>query len=82
MSEQVSAVFQKRMPKKCSDPGMLTIPCVIGETRFDKAMLDLGASINVLPYSLYKSLGLPPLHETELVVQLADRTKCLSKRGC
>jgi hypothetical protein len=37
-------------------------------------MLDLGASINILPYSLYKSLGLGPLHETGIVVQLTDRS--------
>ena len=49
VSEQVSAVFHRRMAKKCSDPGMVSIPCVIGETKIDRAMLDLGASINVLP---------------------------------
>ena len=79
VSEHVSAVFQRRMPKKCSDPGMVSIPCVIGETRFDKAMLDLGASINVFPYSIYKSLGLGPLMETRIVVQLADRSNVYRK---
>ena len=70
VSERVSAVFQRDLPKKCSDPGMFSIPCVIGETKFDKAMLDLGASINVLPYFLYQSLGLGPLHETGLLCSL------------
>ena len=74
VSEQFSAVFQRRMPKKCTDPGMVTILCVICDIKIDKAMLDLGASINVLPYSLYKSLGLGPLHETRIVVQLANRS--------
>ena len=74
MSERVSAVFQKRMPKKCTDLGMVSIPCVIGDTKFERAMMDLGASINVIPYSLYQSLGLGPLHEIEIVVQLADRS--------
>ena len=64
----MSAVFQRRMPKKCGDPGMFSIPCVIGDTKFDKAMLDLGASINGLPYSLYESLELGPLHETGVVI--------------
>ena len=49
VSERVSAVFQPKMAKKCSDPGMVTIPCTIGKTKIDRAMLDLGASINVLP---------------------------------
>ena len=79
MSERVSTVFQRRMPKKCADPGMVSIPCVIGETKFERAMLDLGASINVLPYSLYKSLGLGPLHETSIVVQLDDRSSVYPK---
>ena len=68
MSERVSAVFQRRMPEKCADPGMISIPCTIDDTKFERAMLDLGASINVIPYSLYQSLGLGPLHETGIVV--------------
>jgi hypothetical protein len=67
------------MPKKCSDPGMFSIPCIIGETKIDKAMLDLGASINVLPSSLYESLKLPPLQDTKLVIQLADGTNVYPK---
>ncbi|XP_010667188.1 uncharacterized protein LOC104884262 [Beta vulgaris subsp. vulgaris] len=59
VSEHVSAVFQKRMPKKCDDPGMFTIPITLGDTKIDRAMLDLGASINVLPYSLYESSSIP-----------------------
>ena len=75
VNEQVSAIFQKKqMPEKCKDPGMITIPCTIGETKIPHAMLDLGASINVLPYSLYESLGLGPLHETRTIVQLADKS--------
>ncbi|XP_062028611.1 uncharacterized protein LOC133744532 [Rosa rugosa] len=58
VSENVSAVLQRRMPEKCKDPGSFSVPCVIGTTRFENAMLDLGASINVMPYSVYASLGL------------------------
>src|ERR1044071_7924479 len=67
------------MPKKCSDPGMFSIPCIIGETKIDKAMLDLGASINVLGSSLNKSLKLPPLQDTKLVIQLVDGTNVYLK---
>ncbi|CAH9126488.1 unnamed protein product [Cuscuta epithymum] len=70
VSEHVSALFQKKLPEKCSDLGMFTIPCKIGDTIFSKALLDLGASINVIPYSLYKSLQLGPLHQTGVVIQL------------
>ena len=58
---------------------MFSIPCIIGETKIDKAMLDLGASINVLPSSLYESLKLPPLQDTKLVIQLADGTNVYPK---
>ena len=58
---------------------MFSIPCIIGETKIDKAMLDLGASINVLPYSLYELLELGPLQETGIVIQLADRSNVYPK---
>ncbi|CAH9132758.1 unnamed protein product [Cuscuta epithymum] len=80
VSERVSAIFQRKLPEKCNDPGMFTIPCKIGDTLFPRALLDLGASINVIPYSLYKSLKLGPMHETGVVMQLADRS-CTYPKG-
>ena len=74
MSENVSAVLQRKLPPKCKDPGTFTIPCVIGNTKVELTMIDLGASINVMPYSLYTSLNLGPLKETRVIIQLADRT--------
>ncbi|XP_071928201.1 uncharacterized protein [Coffea arabica] len=74
VGENVSAVLQKKLPPKCGDPGMFTIPCRIGNTVIRRAMLDLGASINVMPKSIYASLKLGPLKETGIIVQLADRT--------
>ncbi|XP_074266225.1 uncharacterized protein LOC141588695 [Silene latifolia] len=50
VSEHVSAMFQQKLPTKCGDPGMFTIPCTIGDTKIHNAMLDLGASINVIPH--------------------------------
>ncbi|CAH9137444.1 unnamed protein product [Cuscuta epithymum] len=73
ISEHVSAVFEKKLPKKCTDPGMFTILCKIGDT-ISRAMLDLGASINVIPYTLYNSLNLGPLNKTGVIIQLADRS--------
>ena len=60
------------MPAKCEDPGMFTIPIVIGEKKFDRALLDLGASINLMPSSIYNSLALGPLIPTSNVILLAD----------
>ena len=74
MSENVSAVLQRKLPPKCKDPGTFTIPCVIGNSKVERVILDLGASINVMPYSLYTSLNLGPLKETRVIIQLADRS--------
>ncbi|XP_027108763.2 uncharacterized protein [Coffea arabica] len=74
VGENVSAILQRKLPPKCGDPGMFTIPCRIGNTLIGKAMLDLGASINVMPKSIYASLNLGPLKETGIIIQLADRT--------
>ncbi|KAL9241866.1 hypothetical protein vseg_015926 [Gypsophila vaccaria] len=79
VSEHVSAIFQRKLPQKCGDPGMFTIPCTLGDIRIERAMLDLGASINVLPYSLYKSMKLGSLVETDVVIQLADRSNAYPK---
>ncbi|XP_022880958.1 uncharacterized protein LOC111398263 [Olea europaea var. sylvestris] len=67
-------LFKRKLPAKCKDPSMFTIPCTIGDTKFEKAMLDLGASINIMPYSMYTSLKLGPLVKTSVVIQLADRS--------
>ena len=56
--ENVFAIIQRKLPAKYKDPDMFTIPCTIGNTRPEKAMLHLGASINVMPYSIYASLKL------------------------
>ncbi|CAM8959559.1 unnamed protein product [Rhodiola kirilowii] len=72
MSRNVSAVIQRKVPPKCGDPGTYTIPCTIGNIRIENCMLDLGASINVLPYSIYSCLKIGPLKPTGLTIQLAD----------
>lgn len=79
MSETVSAVLQRRMPPKLKDPGSFSIPCVIGDTKFDNIMLDLGASINVMPYSLYLSMDLGELKKDNVIIQLADRSNTYPK---
>ena len=61
VSENVSAVLQRKLPPKCKGPGSFTIPCVIGNTKFEHAMLDLGASINVMPYLIYAFMNLGEL---------------------
>ncbi|CAN6677842.1 unnamed protein product [Malus baccata var. baccata] len=79
VSENVSAILQRKLPSKCKDPGSFTIPCVIGNTRFESAMLDLGASINVMPYSIYASMNLEELKNDGVIIQLADRSNAYPK---
>ncbi|KAG6535389.1 hypothetical protein ZIOFF_000355 [Zingiber officinale] len=57
MGKNVSALIQP-VPKKCEDPGVFTVPCEIGSCVFEDAMLDLGASINVMPKSVFQTLGI------------------------
>ena len=59
---------------KYKDPGSPTISVNIGGTCIDKALLDLGASVNLLPYSVYKQLGLGELKPTNITLSLADRS--------
>ncbi|KAH7848984.1 hypothetical protein Vadar_011351 [Vaccinium darrowii] len=49
LTEQVSSILQTEIPAKCKDPGCPTIPIAIAGQNFDKALLDLGASVNLLP---------------------------------
>ncbi|CAN6579312.1 unnamed protein product [Malus baccata var. baccata] len=79
VSENVSAVLQRKLTLKCKDPSNFTIPCVIGNTRFESAMLDLGASINVMPYSIYASMNLGELKNDGVIIQLPDRSNAYPK---
>ena len=55
--EESKAMYSKS-PLKLKDPGSFTVPCVIGGTHFDKALYDIGASVSLMPYSIYKRLDL------------------------
>ncbi|KAM1462740.1 hypothetical protein ACFXTO_047734 [Malus domestica] len=79
LSEEVSAVLQRKLPPKLKDAGSFTIPCEIGGKEFGRALCDLGASINLMPYSVYESLNLGDLKETKVVIQLADRSNSIPK---
>ena len=70
--EQVSAIIQCKTPVKYKNPGCSTISVDIGGICVEKALLDLGASVNLLPYSVYKQLGLGELKPTTIPLSLAD----------
>ena len=79
LTEQVSAIIQIKNPIKYKDPGSPTISVNIGGTCIDKALLDLGASVNLLPYSVYKKLGLGELKPTNITLSFADRSVKIPK---
>ncbi len=77
MGRNVSALIGKsvpHIPEKCKDPGTFCIPCIIGNSKFENAMLDLGASVSVMPLSIFNSLSLGPLQSTDVVIHLANRS--------
>ena len=74
LTEQVSAIIESKTPMKYKDPGCPTISVNIGGISVEKALLDLGASVNLLPYSMYKQLGLGELKPTSITLSLADRS--------
>ncbi|GJY35986.1 retrovirus-related pol polyprotein from transposon TNT 1-94 [Tanacetum coccineum] len=62
-----------RLPQKEKDPGSFTLPCFINNICFDKALVDLRASVSVMLFSTYTNLGLGVLSHTRLTIELADR---------
>ncbi|GJY94869.1 reverse transcriptase domain-containing protein, partial [Tanacetum coccineum] len=75
LNENCSAVILKKLPKKLGDPGKFLIMCGFSELKC-KALADLGASINLMPLSVWKKLGLPELISTRMTLELANRTIC------
>ena len=74
LTEECSAILQRKLPQKLKDPGSFTIPCTIGNAIFERALCDLGASINLMPLSIFKRLGLGEARPTTITLQLADRS--------
>nr|GEV76301.1 hypothetical protein [Tanacetum cinerariifolium] len=74
LNENCSAVVLKKLPEKLGDPGRFLIPCDFSEFDNCLALADLGASINLMPLSIWKKLRLPTLNDTKMVLELANRT--------
>ena len=80
LTEQVSAIIECKTPVKYKDPGCPTISVNIGGFSVENALLDLGASVNLLPYSMHKQLGLGELKPTSITLSLVDRSIKIPKR--
>nr|GEW86113.1 reverse transcriptase domain-containing protein [Tanacetum cinerariifolium] len=80
LNENCSAMLLKKLPKKLGDPGKFLIPCDFPRIDVCHAFADLGASINLMPLSIWKKLSLPELTPTRLTLKLADRSITRPKR--
>ncbi|KAK5825388.1 hypothetical protein PVK06_020216 [Gossypium arboreum] len=69
-----SAILQNKLPNKLKDPDSFIILCLICSLAVNHALADLGASINVMPYKMFKQLGLGKPKQTRMSIQLADKT--------
>ncbi|XP_062109012.1 uncharacterized protein LOC133819717 [Humulus lupulus] len=74
LTEECSAILQRKLPQKLRDPGSFTIPCTIGKIECMHALCDLGASINLMPLSVFGRLGLGEASPTTVTLQLADHS--------
>jgi hypothetical protein len=74
LAEQVSAILQNNNALKYKDPDCPTISCFIGEHKIERVLLDLGAGVNLLPYSVFQSLNLGELKLTSVTLLLIDRS--------
>ena len=74
LTEECSAILQRKLPQKLKDPSSFTIPYNIGNSIFKRALCDLGASINLMPLSIFRRLGLGEARPTTVTLQLVDRS--------
>ncbi|GJR73784.1 reverse transcriptase domain-containing protein [Tanacetum coccineum] len=74
VNERCSAVLLNKLPSKEKDPRCFTIPCDIGQMHINNALAYLGASISLMPYTMYERLGLGEPKATSMSLELADRS--------
>ncbi|XP_021754767.1 uncharacterized protein LOC110720070 [Chenopodium quinoa] len=74
LGECCGALIQNDLPKKMKDPGNFSISCKIKSKLFENALCDLGASVSIMPFSVFKKLKLGELIPTNMTLQLADRS--------
>ncbi|GJY25027.1 reverse transcriptase domain-containing protein [Tanacetum coccineum] len=74
VNAECSAIIMNKVPEKLEDPGKFLIPCALQELNRTSALADSGASINLLPHSIYKKLELETLTPTRMTLELANRS--------
>ncbi|XP_038891676.1 uncharacterized protein LOC120081070 [Benincasa hispida] len=74
LTQECNALVSNSLPKKQKDPRSFTVPCSIGRLDVGHALCDLGTSINLMPLSIFKKLGIREAQPTSITLQLTDRT--------
>ncbi|XP_057734240.1 uncharacterized protein LOC130949579 [Arachis stenosperma] len=74
LTEECSAIIQHKLPQKLKDPGSFQIPCITGEITVEKALCDLGASINLMSLAMMRRMKIEEGKPTRMALQLADRS--------
>ncbi|XP_070004413.1 uncharacterized protein [Nicotiana sylvestris] len=74
LTKKFSAILQNKLPQKLGDPGSFTIPCTLRGVYFEKALCDSGASINLMPFSIFKKLDLGEIKDTSVSLQFVDQS--------
>ncbi|GJW74348.1 transposon ty3-I gag-pol polyprotein [Tanacetum coccineum] len=72
LNDRCSTALQNQPPPKENDPGSFTLPCLIGNSNIRSALADLGASINIMPFSMFKRLQIGNLQPTNMMGEMAD----------
>ncbi|GJU44809.1 hypothetical protein Tco_1202075 [Tanacetum coccineum] len=79
MNPRSSALLHNLLPPKENNPGSFILPCSIGRLDFNNALPELGARISIMPFSMFKRLGIGKLEPINMVIEMADDTKCILK---
>ncbi|GJW89491.1 hypothetical protein Tco_0164831 [Tanacetum coccineum] len=79
INRRCSALLLNQLPPKEKDPGSFILPFLIGRLDFNNALGDVGVSINIMPFSMYKRLGIGRLETIKMNIELADNSKCIPK---
>ncbi|XP_057747089.1 uncharacterized protein LOC130966322 [Arachis stenosperma] len=74
LTEECNAIIQHKLPQKLKDLGSFQIPCIIGEITVEKALCDLGASINLMSVAMMRKMKIEEAKPTKMALQLADRS--------
>lgn len=80
LNEEYNAILETKLPPNLKDPRKFTIPCTVGEFKFDEVFYDLGASINFMPLSIFKKRNLEEVKATLISLQLAKYSIKYSRR--